>query len=64
MRGKVRIVSDGTPFGTHVYAVDKDGVEVEVVGVVAVDWRGDCTRLAEAVISLTCVEADAIGGQA
>jgi hypothetical protein len=41
---KLRIKSDGTLEGTRVVVVDSDGRELELLGVMSVNWKLDWTK--------------------
>jgi hypothetical protein len=49
---KLRIKSNGTPEGTSVVAVDSDGRELELLGVMAVSWKLDISKNELAVAEL------------
>lgn len=60
MSGQVRIVSDGTGFGTYVYI---DGVPLD--GVMSVEWHAPAAaRPAHAIVTIDAVEVDVVGEQA
>ena len=54
---KLRIKSDGSPFGTKI--LDENDNELE--DVVSVTWTVGVGRLATATITLTLIEADVLG---
>ena len=55
MTKKVRIISDGTPFGTRVEGPDGQPIP----GVVSVSWNVDMGEIARATIELINVDIDA-----
>jgi hypothetical protein len=55
---KAKLVSDGTPSGTHVY--DENGEELKMM-ISAVTWRIEANNLGVMTVEFPMVEIDAVG---
>lgn len=59
---KVQIISDGTPFNTHVFVLKKDTEElIKIPNIASITWRIGTERVATAQIDLLNVEVEVIG---
>jgi hypothetical protein len=58
---RIRIKSDGTGAGTHIFLVNANGREEKVDGVRAVRWSVEGRTTATAVVDFSRVEVDVVG---